>query len=473
MALAAGSRRRLRDILPQYYTQNHGQMLLFHEEPHSRAPAQLGLARQQISRAGSLVGHGDSTSSALQGALYVVLVVNSSGSMPARLFADSWGARDTAEQALTGLGLSICHFVCLCLLCLGVEHLGGSRVPLAPVLGVLGFGAAATGYGFASAALWWFYRSPVDGFVLSAVEEWAGALLVAFCGRLAWSFLATSLASLRGARVAESHVEASTAVLTALCDTYLVLSSDLQVLQCHGKHLQGCFSDFLHDSEALHLQEVLHRARAHQDEAVTVSARLAPLFGHRGTAQLCCSWFSSAHGECLYLMAIRFGVPEARSFAEPDSDLGDPEAHDGIAEQDLEAAHELTVGTSYPHAVHRTSAGLEDVLGEALQGEGFALRLPDKSERQELQQWLESNASASPGRSQRVFGPVRLQARASSWDVRRDCGDRAVTIVLTWCTGEVESSECLARLKIFVLSEQASLGNADASRCRLTCLKGV
>ena len=220
MALAAGSRRRLRDILPQYYTQNHGQMLLFHEEPHSRAPAQLGLARQQISRAGSLVGHGDSTSSALQGALYVVLVVNSSGSMPARCYRFLeliWGvllaavAEASLQTAgvpeiqqsklslawafpfaiLCGEALSFCFSqVCLCLLCLGVEHLGqqlstggpvvgemplastrsyrerlrrlmpskldtywqqaskchasptgGSRVPLAPVLGVLGFGA--------------------------------------------------------------------------------------------------------------------------------------------------------------------------------------------------------------------------------------------------------------------------------------------------------------------------------------------
>eukprot|EP00439_Symbiodinium_sp_Y106_P039193 s2043_g4.t2 len=188
-------------------------------------------------------------------------------------------------------------------------------------------------------------------------------------------------------------------------------------------------------------------------EAVTVSARLAPLFGQQGPAQLCCSWFPSIGGECLCLMAIRFSDACSRLGELPDT--GDPE-------EDQEAdVHELTVGTAYPFAVHRTSAGLEDILGEALLGEGFALRLSEKSEQQGLQQWFESNSAASPSRGQRVFGPVRLRTRATSWDVTREGGNHTVTVVLTWCTGEVECSECLAQLKIFVLS-QAVVSQEDA-----------
>jgi len=263
----------------------------------------------------------------------------------------------------------------------------------------------------------------------------------------------TSLASLRRARFAESHAEASTAVLAAMCDGYLVLSSDLQVLQSYDERLQGKFFEaLLSDADRHALQKELRRARANH-EAVTVSARLAPLFGQQGPAQLCCSWFPSIGGECLCLMAIRFSDACSRLGELPDT--GDPE-------EDQEAdVHELTVGTAYPFAVHRTSAGLEDILGEALLGEGFALRLSEKSEQQGLQQWFESNSAASPSRGQRVFGPVRLRTRATSWDVTREGGNHTVTVVLTWCTGEVECSECLAQLKIFVLS-QAVVSQEDA-----------
>lgn len=390
---------------------------------------------------------GTSTAWICQGAFCILLVAS----------VRSAGVMQTRRSKLSLVWLSLIH--------LGLEQVGGIRGSLAPVLGALGFGAAAVGHSLARAALQ-LYRSPVDEFVASTVAgELALALILALSGTLAWSFLVTSLASLRRAQFAESHAQASTAVLAAMCDGYLVLSSDLQVLQSHDERLQGRFFSeaLLSDTERHALQKELRRARANH-EAVTVSARLAPLFGQQGPAQLCCSWFPSIGGECLCLMAIRFSDTLNRFGELPDT--GDPE-------EDLEAdVHELTVGTAYPFAVHRTSAGLEDILGEALLGEGFALRLSEKSEQQGLQQWIESNSAASPSRGQRVFGPVRLRTRATSWDVTREGGDRTVTVVITWCTGEAECSACLAQLRIFVLS-QACICQEDERWRRQWSSKGA
>ncbi|CAE7228185.1 ADA [Symbiodinium sp. KB8] len=199
-----------------------------------------------------------------------------------------------------------------------------------------------------------------------------------------------------------------------------------------------------------------------------------------------CSWFPSIGGECLCLMAIRFSDTLNRFGELPDT--GDPE-------EDLEDdVHELTVGTLRPQnpcvkALRRTATFLslskfgQDILGEALLGEGFALRLSEKSEQQGLQQWIESNSAASPSRGQRVFGPVRLRTRATSWDVTREGGDRTVTVVITWCTGEAECSECpvldpalstpgLAQFRIFVLSQACICQEDERSLAETMVFKG-